>query len=226
MAGPNITQHTRIILAVINNQPGVGANISLPEDASQTFEVGSPLTTDSNPGYMTVWDGTPNDNGADSQRIIGFASTVGSNLASAGLGVAPPFGVDGGVQAAVTDPGLKPPFQTNAVVFPAGSRAINGVANAQLGNLENWFEAMVDNSAGTVAANYETSEALVGTTAGLTSDGNGGWYVDLNAEALKAVMIMQLSPVDGPGNVSGMTNGRVRFTVLPATYTYASVLTT
>src|SRR5208337_3788527 len=66
---------------------------------------------------------------------------------------------------------------------------------------ENIFEAIFDNSTGTVAANWTPTQAMVNTAAGqlgLTVDTNGFWYVDAGKTGASAVLqIIGINPLDG-----------------------------
>ena len=69
-------------------------------------------------------------------------------------------------------------------------------------NPANIFQALFDNSNGTVAANWTPTQADIGVSYGLTRDANGYWYVDKNKTGGSAVVqvvgIPQGSYVNAP----------------------------
>ena len=206
MAGPNVTYHTPI-QCVMNRSNTTPLTIAQPEQASQTFKYGTPVQV--NAGYIRAWDGTTVAAG-----ILGFSESPGQNLASNGKGAPPmpfgPIGPPGAIQTygfVLNEP--------SAVNIALGTPVADGRTLLIVGNDDNTFEAMFDNSAGTVAADYTPTQAMINTSAGqlgLTIDANGFWYVDANKTGAYAVVqITGVNPLDG-----FIVNARVRFQVLPA----------
>jgi hypothetical protein len=77
-------------------------------------------------------------------------------------------------------------------------------------NQDNIFQALFDNSTGTVAANWTTTQATIGATYGMTKDANGWWYVDGGKTGGTAVVQVVGLPM-GPG-----LNSLVNFVFLTA----------
>ena len=206
MAGPNITYHTPI-LSIMNRANTAPLTDAQPEKAGQTFKFGTPVQ--SNAGYIQAWDGVTTAAG-----ILGVAESFGLNLGTNGAG-APgmpfgPIGAPGAIQTygfVLNEP--------SAVNIALGTPISDGRTLFVSANTDNVFEAIFDNSTGTVAADYTPTQAMIDTAAGqlgLTVDANGFWYVDAHKTGGSAVVqIVGINPIDG-----FIVNARVRFKFLPA----------
>ena len=181
MAGPNLTTHGPI-LQVQNKANTTPFTNALPEAASQTFPFGAPVQLNGS-GYVQVWDGTTTSAG-----ILGVSESFGQNLASAGLGApVPPFGGITGAIAIQTYGSV--PNQPSAVNIAVGTPVADGRTLYMEPNQENIFQALFDNSAGTVAANWTPTQADIGVNYGMTkSSGDGSWYVDKNKTGGSAIV--------------------------------------
>lgn len=207
MAGPNTNYHSPI-LSIQNRANTAPLTNGLAEAASQTFKNGTPVQMNTS-GFVKAWDGTTVTAG-----ILGIAESFGLNLATAGAG-APgipfgPIGAPGAIQTygyVINEP--------SAVNIALGTPISDGRTLFVYANNDNVFEAIFDNAAGTVAANYTPTQAMINTAAGqlgLTVDTNGFWYVDANKTGASAVLqIIGINPLDG-----FIVNARVRFQFLDA----------
>ena len=207
MAGPNITYHAPI-LSIQNRANTAPLTDGLAEAASQTFKNGTPVQMNAG-GFVQAWDGTTVTFG-----ILGVSESFGLNLASNGAG-APgvpfgPVGPPGAIQTygyVINEP--------SAVNIALGTPISDGRTLFVYANNDNIFEAIFDNSTGTVAANYTPTQAMINTAAGqlgLTVDTNGFWYVDAGKTGMSAVLqIVGINPLDG-----FIVNARVRFQFLAA----------
>jgi len=204
MAGPNTTYHTPI-LSIMNRANTAPLTYALPEKASQTFKPGTPVQLAT--GVVQAWDGVTLSAG-----ILGVSESFGLNLASAGLGQpGMPFGQIAAPGAIQTFGYV--PFEASAYNIALGTPISDGRTLFIEANADNIFEAMFDNAAGTVSADYTPVQASIGLQYGLTVDTNGFWYVDKNKTGgSAAVQIVGINPVDGY-----VVNARVRFKFLPAT---------
>lgn len=207
MAGPNITYHTPI-LSIQNRANTAPLTNGLAEKASQTFKNGTPVQMDVS-GFVKAWDGTTVAAG-----ILGVSESFGLNLASNGKGApSVPFGPIGATGAIQTYGYVL--NEPSAVNIALGTPISDGRTLFVYANNDNIFEAIFDNAAGTVAADYTPTQAMVNTAAGqlgLTIDANGFWYVDANKTGANAVVqIVGINPLDGL-----IVNARVRFQFLTA----------
>jgi hypothetical protein len=206
MAAANLTYHTPI-LSIQNRANTAPLTAAIPEAATQSFKNGSLITANAG-GFAAIW---PNTNWTNT--ILGVSESFGLNLASNGLG-APgmPFGPIGGTGAIQTYGYVL--NEPNAVNIALGTPISDGRTLYVEANLDNVFEAIFDNSTGTVAANYTPTQAMLNTTAGqfgMTLDANGFWYVDGGVTGAHAVVqVIGVNPVDG-----FIVNARVRFKFLP-----------
>jgi hypothetical protein len=185
-----------------NTAPQTFAN---PELASQTFKFGTPVQRTAG-GYSQAWDGT-----TIAASILGIAESFGQNLASSGFG-APgmPFGPITGTQALQTYGFV--PNEPSAVNIALGTPAVDGRTLYIEANDDNVFEAVFDNSAGAVPADYTPTVATIGVNYGMTVDANGFWYVDKNKTGANAILqVVGVNPLDGY-----IVNARVRFKILAA----------
>jgi hypothetical protein len=134
----------------------------------------------------------------------------GKNLASNGLGASPDFGSIGypGGLGAVQDV----PNQPAAYSVYHGAPFVDGLTIVQVATQDTIFEAQVDASSGTT---YNATTALIGTSVGLTVDGNGWWYADLYKSTVgtnAVAVIVSLNPQDfvAGSTTTQVNNGRVR----------------
>lgn len=181
MAGPNLTIHTPII-QVLEKAGTTPFTSAQPEAAGQTFAFGTPVQLNGN-GFVQAWDGTTVAAG-----ILGVAESFGLNLGSAGLGApTPPFGGITGVGAIQTYGNV--PNEPNAVNIALATPISDGRTLYMEPNQDNIFQAMFDNSAGTVAADYTPTQASIGVSYGMTKDSAGPyWYVDKNKTGGSAIV--------------------------------------
>jgi hypothetical protein len=155
-------------------------------------------------GFVQAWDGTTVTAG-----ILGVSESFGSNLGSAGLGapVAPFGGVTGNIAIQTWGSVVNQP---SAVNIALGTPVTDGRTLYIEPNQDNIFQALYDNSTGTVTANWTTTQATVGAILGLTKDANGYWYVDGGKTGASAVLQVVGLPM-GPG-----LNSLVNFVFLNA----------
>ena len=184
---------------------------ALLEHSGQTFKIGVPIQL--NAGFAQQWDGT-----TLTAAIAGFSLTYGLNLGSNGKGAPGAFGQIGPPGAIQTYGNV--PNQASAVNIAVGTPISDGrtLIEAALGLTI--FEATFDNSAGSVAADYTPTQAMIGTQFGLTVDASGQFYVDggkVTPGTNTVVEMVGINPIDqtATGGVY-IVNARVRFQVLGA----------
>lgn len=198
----NLATHLPI-LQVLNKANTTPYTSSQPEAAGQTFPFGSPVQLNG-AGFVQVWDGT-----TVSAGILGVAESFGLNLGSAGAGApTPPFGGVTGNIAIQTYGSV--PNEPNAVNIALGTPVSDGRTLYIEPNQDNVFQALFDNSAGAVAADYTPVQANLGVNYGLTKDANGFWYVDKNKTGGSAVVQI----VGLPAGPLGYVNAPVNFVFL------------
>src|SRR5208283_1253305 len=190
MGAANLTTHLPI-LQVLEKAGTTPYTSAQPEAAGQTFLFGSPVQLNG-AGYVQQWDGVTTTAG-----ILGVSESFGLNLGSAGAGaLVPPFGGITGNIAIQTWGSV--PNQPNGVNISLGTPVSDGRTLYMEPNQDNIFQALYDNSTGTVAANWTTTQATIGATLGLTKDANGYWYVDGGKTGGSAVVQVVGLPM-GPG---------------------------
>jgi hypothetical protein len=170
MGAANLTTHLPIrqVQEKAGTTPFTNA---LPEKAGQTFKFGTPVQFEGS-GFVQAWDGTTYAAG-----ILGVAESFGQNLGSDGLGApVPPFGGITGPIAIQTYGSV--PNQPNAQNIAIGTPVADGRTLYMEPNPANIFQALFDNSNGTVAADWTPTNADIGVSYGLSVDANGYWYVD------------------------------------------------
>ena len=202
MAAANLTTHLPI-LQVLEKAGTTPFTSSQPEAQGQTFLSGTPVQLNGS-GFVIAWDGSTVTAG-----ILGIAESFSANLGSAGLGapVAPFGGVTGNIATATYGSVVNQP---SAVNIALGTPVTDGRTLYIEPNQDNIFQALYDNSTGTTAANWTTTQATVGAILGLTKDANGYWYVDCGKTgAASCVQVVGL-PM-GPG-----LNSLVNFVFLTA----------
>ena len=202
MAAANLTTHLPI-LQVLEKAGTTPYTSSQPEAAGQTFLSGSPVQLNGS-GFVQAWDGATVTAG-----ILGVSESFGSNLGSAGLGapVAPFGGVTGNIAIQTWGSVVNQPLGVNIAL---GTPVTDGRTLYMEPNQDNIFQALYDNSTGTVTANWTTTQATVGAILGLTKDANGYWYVDGGKTGASAVVQVVGLPM-GPG-----LNSLVNFVFLNA----------
>ena len=185
------------------------------EANSQTFQGGTPVTLTSegaSPGpagyYVAAYSGIPSY--GPPGNILGIVATKGKNLAKNGLGASPVFGSIGypGALGAVQDVVNQP----NAYSIYHGAPYADGLSLVYVATQDTIFEAQVDASSG---ATYAATTSLIGTSVGLTADGNGSWYADLANVTVgtnAVAVIVSLNPLDfvAGSTTTQVNNGRVR----------------
>ena len=202
MAGANLTTHLPII-QVINKANTTPFTSSQPEAAGQTFLSGVPVQLNGS-GYVQQWDGTTVAAG-----ILGVSESFGLNLGIAGAGApVPPFGgVTGNIAIQTYGSVVNQPLGVNIAL---GTPVSDGRTLYMEPNQDNIFQALYDNSTGTVTANWTTTQATVGALLGMTKDANGYWYVDGGKTGGSAIVQVVGLPM-GPG-----LNSLVNFVFLTA----------
>lgn len=210
MAGPNTNTHTPII-CVQNKANTAPLTNAILELAAQTFKFGTPVQLTAG-GFVQAWDGATVTAG-----ILGIAESFGQNLATNGAGFPTlPFAPVSG-PIAISTYGFVP-NEPSAVNIALGTPVAEGRTLYIEANDDNVFEAIYDNAAGTVPANYTPTQATIGAKLGLTVDTNGFWYVDANKTGGSAVLqVVGINPIDG-----FIVNARVRFKFLPAAEQFPS----
>jgi hypothetical protein len=202
MAAANLTTHLPI-LQVLEKAGTTPFTSSQPEAAGQTFLSGTPVQLNGS-GFVQAWDGTTVAAG-----ILGVAESFGANLGSAGLGapVAPFGGVTGNIAIQTWGSVVNQPQGVNIAL---GTPVTDGRTLYMEPNQDNIFQALYDNSTGTVTANWTTTQATIGAVLGMTKDANGYWYVDGGKTGGSAVVQVVGLPM-GPG-----LNSLVNFVFLTA----------
>jgi hypothetical protein len=201
MAGANLTTH-QPILQVQNKANTTPFTEAIAEAAGQTFLSGVPVQLNG-AGYVQQWDGSTVAAG-----ILGVSESFGQNLGTAGAGApVPPFGgITGNI--AIQTYGTVP-NQPNAVNIALGTPVADGRTLFMDPSQDNIFQALFDNSAGAVAADYTPVQASIGVSYGLTKDANGYWYVDKNKTGGNAVVQIVALPfgsyVNAPVNFVFLT---------------------
>jgi hypothetical protein len=180
MAGANLTTH----LPILQVQEKAGTTPftnAQPEKSGQTFKFGTPVQLSAG-GFVQAWDGTTFTAG-----ILGVAESFGQNLGSDGLGApVPPFGEITGTGAIATYGSV--PGQVSGVNIAIGTPIADGRTLYMEPRESTVFQALFDNSTGTVAADYTPTQADLGAKYGLTVDANGFWYVDKGKTGGNAVL--------------------------------------
>ena len=180
MGAANLTTHLPI-LQVLEKAGTTPFTSAQPEAAGQTFLSGVPVQLNGS-GYVQQWDGVTTTAG-----ILGVSESSGLNLGTQGAGApVPPFGgVTGNI---ATQTYSTVPNQPNAVNIALGTPVSDGRTLYLEPNSDNIFQALFDNSNGTVAANWTPVQSDVGVAYGLTKDANGYWYVDKNKTGAAAIV--------------------------------------
>jgi hypothetical protein len=202
MAAANLTTHLPI-LQVLEKAGTTPYTSSQPEAAGQTFLSGTPVQLNGS-GFVQAWDGITVAAG-----ILGVSESFGANLGSAGLGapVAPFGGVTGNIAIQTWGSVVNQPSGVNIAL---GTPVSDGRTLYLEPNQDNIFQALYDNSTGTVTANWTTTQATIGAVLGMTKDANGYWYVDGGKTGGSAVVQVVGLPM-GPG-----LNSLVNFVFLTA----------
>ena len=200
MAGPNLLTHLPII-QVQNKANTTPFTQALAEAAGQTFAWGTPVQKNA-AGYAQAWDGATTTAG-----VLGIAESFGQNLATPGAGApVPPFGqITGNISVSTYG---NVPNQPAAVNIALGSPTSDGRTLYTTPWPDNIYEAIFDNSAGAVAADWTPAQSDIGITYGLTK-GNAPdpyWYVDKGKTGAAGVV-----QIIGIGPDGFVLNGRVRF---------------
>jgi hypothetical protein len=151
------------------------------EEASQTFQQGTPVMLTTADGGIKAWDGTA---GAG-HLIAGISYEAAHNFASTGLGAPLPNQPVVGVGASVTFGSVQ--NQTSAVNIPMGAPFTDGRVGFFPGAADTIFSATFGNNGNpTTPANTD-----VGIQYGLTIDSNSRfWYVDKSKTGASAVVLV------------------------------------
>lgn len=170
MAAANLSYHLPIV-QVQNKANTTPFTSAQPEAAGQTFLNGS-LVQLNGSGFVQQWDGS-----TVSAGILGVSESFGLNLGSAGAGApVPPFGgVTGSIAIQTYGTVVNQPGGVNIAI---GTPVSDGRTLYIEPNQDNIFEALFDNSDGTVSSDYTPTQASIGIAYGMTKDANGYWYVD------------------------------------------------
>ncbi len=186
MAGANLTTH-QSILQVQNRSNTTPFTLAQLEAAGQTFLSGVPVQLNG-AGYVQQWDGATVTAG-----ILGVSESFGLNLGIAGAGApVPPFGGITGNIAIQTWGSV--PNQPLGVNIALGTPVSDGRTLYMDPDQDNYFQALFDNSTGTVAADWTPVQANIGVAYGLTKDANGYWYVDKSKTGASAVVQITALP--------------------------------
>lgn len=152
---------------VLSSQGSTPQLIRLPEDATQTWQVGVPVRLVS--GYIQECAFS----GAD--IIVGFSSEKAKNYASAGGGAT--FGLPPTLPAAIdlNDPASgAPPNQPSAVVVPIGAALRDGLSGIYAANGQTVFSIALQ-----ATQVFTLALVIPGTLYGLVKDSTTGfWYLD------------------------------------------------
>ena len=186
----NLTTHLPILL-VLEKAGTTPYTSSIAEAAGQTFWSGTPVQLNG-AGFVQAWDGVTVTAG-----ILGISESFGANLGSAGLGapILPFGGVTGNIAIQVWGAVVNQPLGVNIAL---GTPVTDGRTLYIEPNQDNIFQALFDNSTGTVTANWTTTQATIGATYGMTKDANGWWYVDGGKTGGTAIVQVVGLPM-GPG---------------------------
>ncbi len=176
----NLTTHQAIV-QVQNKANTTPFTSSQPEAAGQTFLFGTPVQL-TGAGTVQAWDGATVAAG-----ILGVSESFGLNLGSAGVGApVPPFGGITGNIAVATYGSV--PNQPSGVNIALGTPVSDGRTLYIEPNQDNLFQALFDNAAGAVVADWTPTQADIGVKYGMTKDANGFWYVDKNKTGGSAIL--------------------------------------
>jgi hypothetical protein len=160
----------------------------LPEKATQSFLIGTPVQVDvaGATGFVIA---CPAMNSVATAHIAGFATEPGNSLSTSGVAKTLTYG---SVQN-----------QSNAVLIPVGAPPNDGTMGIELAVNTNIFVGVLGNSA--TAANATIAQADVGTLYGLTKDaGNSYWYIDNNiTTAAGGACVVVTELIDAVGTLNG-----------------------
>ena len=181
-----------------------------PEEAGQTFLLGTPVQIAAGDGGVQAWDGATLTAG-----IAGFANQPGQNFGSLGGG-AVPIGFSPILGPGSNIGNYAPPGDSNqplAVITPPMTPIADGYNYFVVAAPTTLFIGLLGSSSGTPGP-VATNANQVGVAYGLTKDAiSGFWYVDTNKTgASAAVRVVDLYPLDPVGTVGG----HVIFSVLNA----------
>jgi len=195
MAGTNTSAIPFGIWKVIGSSDALPLTQRLPQNTSQTFNAGTPVSLSS--GYIQA-TGTVN---STTVVIAGIAQQPGDNLSSAG--VAPIGG------SKVTFGSV--PNQTAAVNIPIGAPMADGNTGVYVANNNTIFYGVVDGA-------HTTAAADIGSIYGLTKDGTtSNWFVDTTITTAGGGACVEVLEFVDPvgtgfqGSTTTTTGGRVAF---------------
>lgn len=158
------------------------------EEASQTFQQGTPVQITVADGGVKAWDGTTPITSA--HLIAGISYEAAHNYGTTGLGAPLPYQPVVGTGSTITFGSVQ--NQSSAVNIPMGAPFADGRMGYFQGNPDTIFSATFGNN-GNPATPLATD---VGLQYGLTIDSNSKfWYVDKNKTGTGAVVtVVALDP--------------------------------
>ena len=171
------------------------------EEATQTFQLGTPVAITAADGGIAAWNGTAGANvtvqtGALIGAICGISYEAASNLATTGKGAPSPQQPFSGVGSAITFGSV--PNEASAVNIPHGAPFNDGRVGLYLLSSNVLFSATFGNNGNTATP----AATDVGKQYGLTIDSNNKfWYVDKNKSTVgtnTVVTVVALDPRDVP----------------------------
>lgn len=178
----------------------------LIEEATQTFQLGTPVSIASGDGGVQAW--VANTQGPGQGGICGISYEAASNLSSTGKGAPTPFQPFTGPGTTITFGSV--PNESSAVNIPHGAPLNDGRVGLIIPAPDVVFSAILGNNGNPVTP----ATTDVGKQYGLTIDSNSKfWYVDRNkttagTNTVLTVIGLDLRDVPGAGT-------RVLFTFLP-----------
>lgn len=181
----------------------LGGAVSFPvgflvEESAQTFLYGTPVMVKAADGGLQAWDG------ATLPGIAGIAAEQANNLGSTGSGAPQGFTPVVGIGSVVGNYAANA-NQPLAVITPPMVPTSDGRIRFFIAAPGTVFSAKL----GTTNVAAATTNAQVGTSAGLTKDTNNLWFVDTaKSNSVQIVGLDQREPV-------GTVGGHVLFVFLP-----------
>lgn len=176
------------VYQVVGSSDALPQQRRMPEEASNTFKVGTPVVLAS--GYITdsgaISSGTP--------ALVGFSSEFAHNLASSGVA---PAGGSGTTYGSVQN-------QASAVNVPIGAPMADGNCGVFIANNETIMTGKT-NDAHTLAVTDP------GSTFGITKDSASGfWFIDTTITSPASGAVAEcLQLVDPVGTVGGRISFRI-----------------
>lgn len=188
MAGTQTGAIPFTVFQVVGSSDALPQQRRMPEEASNTFKVGTPVVLAS--GYITdssaISSGTP--------ALVGFSSEFAHNLASSGVA---PAGGSGTTYGSVQN-------QASAVNVPLGAPMSDGNCGVYIANDETIMVGKTDDA-------HTLAVTDVGSTFGLTKDSASGfWFIDTTITVVgSGAVALGLQMVDPVGTVGGRLSFRI-----------------